>query len=166
MSSDSRIEKRYNLQKVPKLFILSILFLLTSILFTGCGIPEERKKVEFHSNVSGDPVLYHPDIVEDIKNKAMNVKGVKDSTAVVIDKDISTALKVTGFDRLRLRSIRNQLAEEVLENYEGYRIHVTTDKKIFHQIRQIETQQGEQEAIITPEIEAKIRVINHQIDKL
>ncbi|KAB2952104.1 hypothetical protein F9B85_09840 [Heliorestis acidaminivorans] len=137
-------------------------------LLTACGIPAQRKAVEFHSNISGQPVIYRPDRVEEIKEIAMTVEGVEDSTAVVIDRDISTAIKVKGFDRLRLRSIRNQIAEKVLEQdeYQGYRIHVTTDRKIFQQIRQIETQQGEEEAIITPEIEAKIRKINQQIDKL
>ena len=80
-----------------------------------------------------------------VEETAKTVDSVKDSIAVVIDREISVAVKVTGFDRLRLKSIRQEVSDQIKKVAPDYRIHVTTDKKLFSELRKVEKQihQGE-----------------------
>ena len=85
-----------------------------------------------------------------VEETAKTVASVKDGIAVVIDRDIAVAVKVTGFDRLRLKAIRQEVSDKIKKTAPDYRIHVTTDKKLFSELRKVEKQirQGEDPALI------------------
>lgn len=78
-------------------------------------------------------------------DKARTVDAVKDSTAVVLGKEISVAVRVTGFDRLKLKTIRRNVHEKISQMAPGYQVHVTTDKKIFSELEKLQSriQRGE-----------------------
>ncbi|MBC9784568.1 YhcN/YlaJ family sporulation lipoprotein [Heliobacterium chlorum] len=126
------------------------LFILVMAVTAGC-VPQQQRLLTPPSISNQKPMLY-PAVAAEVKEAVKTVDGVEDSTAVVIDKDISTALKVTGFDRLRLKTIRGSIEKKLKESYPGYEVHVTTDKKMFKQLQQIEKQEGGSPKEVPPEI--------------
>ncbi|MFZ5652470.1 MAG: YhcN/YlaJ family sporulation lipoprotein [Bacillota bacterium] len=101
-----------------------------------------------------------PELSEKVKEAAKTVKGVEDSTAVVIGNNISMAVKVKGFDRLRLKSIRQDVRRKVKELAKDYKVNVTADKKIFSQIQQIEKKIREQKVQSPESIKPQMEKIN------
>lgn len=122
-----------------KFSILSTLvfFFLISIL-TGCGTSTIQKappKSQSEKSSSIQSIDYKPDVSTQSVRIANKVKGVDNSVAVAIDKDISIALKVTGFQRFRLRNIKQEVQQQVKKGVaDSYKIHITTDKKLYQSL--------------------------------
>ncbi|OPX85478.1 MAG: Sporulation lipoprotein YhcN/YlaJ (Spore_YhcN_YlaJ) [Pelotomaculum sp. PtaB.Bin104] len=100
------------------------------------------------------------ELAENAKKTAEAVKGVKESTAVVINNDISTAIKVSGFDRLRLKPIKEEVHNNIKELNKDYNVHVTSDKKLYMQLKQIEKQSSELQGESLTDILKKFNQIN------
>jgi len=120
--------------------ILSLILVLIMMLVSaGCGKssppikphPENRPK-------AGQQITIDPLRGEKVKAAVRKVKEVEDSTAVVVDQDIAAAIKVSGFNRLRIESIRNQARQKIKSANPGFRVYLTSDKKLFKQLQQLE----------------------------
>lgn len=149
----------------------SVLFLLTSLVVltawaAGCGFQGEvqRKTMPLPGKGSGemtqlpdDPTLV---LGQRVKAAANTVPGVKDSTAVVMDKNISLAVKVQGFDRLRLNKIRSQVHHKVTKLAPEHEVHVTSDKKLFFELQKIEQQRQRENGPPAPALKTKLEQIN------
>ena len=108
-------------------------------------------------------IQINPELAERAKKTAETVKGVKESTAVVINNEISIAIKVSGFNRLRLKPIKVEVHDKIKEFNKDYNVYVTSDKKLFKQLQQIEKQiNGPQEKSLT-DIQKKVKKINKDI---
>ncbi|MFZ5631555.1 MAG: YhcN/YlaJ family sporulation lipoprotein [Bacillota bacterium] len=105
-------------------------------------------------------VQINPGLADKVKETAKTVKGVEDSTAVVINGEISAAVKVKGFNRLRLKSIREEVHQKITELYKDYEVHVTSDKKLFTLLQQIEKQIKDQKVKSAADIEQRVKKIN------
>jgi len=126
---------------------------------------DSLKKPQPDQRISQDEsqIRINPDLAEKAKETARTVKGVQDSTAVVINKEISVAVKVGGFDRLRLKQVKSEVHEKIKAFNKDFNIYVTSDKKLFNQLQQVENQlKGAQEQSLL-DIQKKVKVINKQM---
>lgn len=123
-----------------------VLFMIISIFLLACAAgcnmqnPPAQKPQSQQSRGSQDQVQVDHVLAEAVKQEVETIDGVEESTAVVINRDISVAARVTGFDRLRLRSIRQEMASKAESIAPGYKVHVSTDKKVFAELQKVENQ--------------------------
>ncbi|MCG8402983.1 MAG: YhcN/YlaJ family sporulation lipoprotein [Firmicutes bacterium] len=128
------------------------LAIAVTIFTAGCAMPNSpAPKPQAQQQQSLNPkATANTALAGQVEETAKTVASVKDGIAVVIDRDIAVAVKVTGFDRLRLKAIRQEVSDKIKKTAPDYRIHVTTDKKLFSELRKVEKQirQGEDPALI------------------
>ncbi|ABZ83524.1 hypothetical protein HM1_1050 [Heliomicrobium modesticaldum Ice1] len=142
-------------RSIGRASLFAAFILALALLAGGCAAGKSAAK---NSDLKELPSRMDPVLARDIKGVAKSVQGVDDATAFVIGNDIAVGAKVSGFDRLRLRSIRAAIDQKIRQSYKNYRIHVTTDKKLFKQIKQIEDQE-KSPGDAPPEIERNFRKI-------
>jgi len=147
---------------VLKVVVLSLVLLAAA----GCGtLGSALKKPQPDQQLSRDEKQIQVDLglAERAKSAAATVKGVRESAAVALGGDISVAIKVSGFDRLRLKRIKAEVHDRVKELNKDCNVHVTTDKKIFKQLRQVEEQIKEPREKSLTDIQKKVEKINKDI---
>ncbi len=140
---------------------VALLLLLTA----GCVMQNSLKKPlpDDQINRNAEQIQIYPDLAGKVKETAKSIKGVKDSAAVVINREISVGIKVSGFDRLYLKRIKKEVNEKIKDLNKGYKIYVTSDKKLFAQLKQIEKQAktAKRESII--DIQKRVKKINEDM---
>ncbi|TYO97298.1 YhcN/YlaJ family sporulation lipoprotein [Desulfallas thermosapovorans] len=124
------------LTKAATLF--SMIWIIAICLVTGCVTVEtpQRKPQPQTGQVEGQAYINN-ELKEQVEKTAGTVQGVKESTALVMNDQIAVAVKVTGFDRLHLKGIRQDLHSRVKGIAPEYDVHVTTDKKLFAQLQKL-----------------------------
>ena len=139
-------------------FKVSVLVMLIFFLMAGCDEQFSPVKKQSQQQVSQEEIVINREIAETAKQKAGAVKGVKEVTAAAINMDLSVAIKVSGFARLHLKPIREQVHDAVKEIDRDYNVYVTSDKKLFMRLQQIEQQteqvRGNPWRILTSEFKA------------
>lgn len=129
------------MKKILTVFILSVL-----ILSAGCSAqnsPLKKSQAEQQVSQEEKEIKIDPGLAGKAKETAKTVRGVKDSTAAAIGRDITVAVKVTGFERLRLKPIKMEVQNKIKQLDNKNNVHVTTDKKLFMQLQQLEKQISE-----------------------
>lgn len=136
---------------------LAVLMMLFGVGCTMQNSPDKKPQAQQQQS-SSEKVIIDTELAGKAGETAKTVDAVEDSVAVVMDREISVAAKVTGFDRLRLKSIRKEVYGEIKKIAPGHKIHVTTDKKLFSELQKVDRQiqQGENPA----ELKAKFEKIN------
>ncbi|MGE5544628.1 MAG: YhcN/YlaJ family sporulation lipoprotein [Bacillota bacterium] len=120
--------------------ILSLVLILSiTLVFIGCGktSPPIKPRPE-HRPKATQQITIDPQRAEEVKATARKAKEVEDSAAVVVDQDIAVAVKVSGFNRLRIKSIRDQARQRIKAANPGFHVYLTSDKKLFKQLSQLE----------------------------
>ena len=120
---------------MKRLIQLTLSFLLIFAM-AACQAQPEKKPQE--QPKSEKQVRVDLDLAEQAKKVALSVPGVEDATSVVLEQTISTGIKVSGFDRLRLKSIKEEVHQKTKELAQDYEVDVTSDKKLFKGIQDIE----------------------------
>lgn len=129
------------------------------VFLSGCGA--QNSSPEQTSSAAFQKAQVNPQLAQQVKEIAQSVGGVEESTVVVVDKDISTAVKVTGFQRLRLESIKQEVYQKIKENVpEEYQLHVTSDKKLFRNLQAIEKQISQSPGQAPEDIQERVKKIN------
>ncbi len=150
-----------------KIILKIIAFNLILSMMAGCSTQNpsfKRPQPELQLIQDEKQIQISTDLAEKVKKTAETVKGVKESTAVVINDEISIAIKVSGFDRLRLKPIKVEVHDKILEFNKDYNVYVTSDKKLFKQLQQLENQiRGEQDKPLI-DIQKKVNKINKDIN--
>ncbi|MCL5057235.1 MAG: YhcN/YlaJ family sporulation lipoprotein [Actinobacteria bacterium] len=139
-----------------------ILVLLFSVL-AGCGAAEPVKKPQARDSQARQQIQVDPELAAKVKNKAKTVRGVQDSTAVVINSDVCAAVKVSGLDRFRLKAIREEVHKKLSALGSEYEVHVTTDKKLFSEIQKMERRIESGKTGPPAEIKKKMDKINEDM---
>lgn len=125
---------------MKKTFTLLFLICLFCALL-GCQAANEKtnQQAKTHSTAKTyEDISYKPELSDQTAEIAKTIKGVDDAVAVVIGKDFSVAVKVTGFDRFRLNKIKSDITKKVKGNISGkHVVHVTTDKKLFMNLQSL-----------------------------
>lgn len=113
------------------------------LIFALVGCQAAQKPMPPTEQIPAEEISTDTALAAELERLAKQVEGVDDSVAVVLKRDISLSLKVSGFHRLRLKQIRNDVHHKVRERVgEKYQIHVTTDKKLFAQLLKIKQDIG------------------------
>lgn len=126
-----------------KLMLRFTAIMLLVIIVTGCTLqnsPSKKQQSGQQINMNEKDIQVNTELAARAKETAGAIKGVKESTAVAINRDVTVAIKVSGFDRLRLKNIKNQVHDKIKELDKDYNVHVTSDKKHYVQLKQIESQ--------------------------
>ncbi|MGG3928101.1 YhcN/YlaJ family sporulation lipoprotein [Metabacillus fastidiosus] len=75
---------------------------------------------------------------EIMKQLLENEEEVKNVRAVNFDKELLIAAEIDHMDRFRLKEIEQKLREKVQKQYPDYKVIISTDKKIFLELEQLE----------------------------
>lgn len=143
-----------------------ILLIIASVILaagvTGCNMQNSppRKPQSQQEQSSRKQVQLNPELAKAVVQVVKTIDGVEESTAVVIDREISVAAKVTGFDRLRLKSIRKEMTGKVGKIAPRYKVHVSTDKKIFAELQKVENQIKQSRGMPIAGLKNKIEKLN------
>lgn len=119
------------------------LWLIFTVIFliSGCGTATKGQQ-----NPPGPPVQQTksqgPSIslgtAREAKATAQQDKRVDAATAVAIEKDLSVALKVSNFNRLYLKDIRQNVHQSLRDQFPAYTVYVTTDSKLFSELEKLQ----------------------------
>lgn len=137
----------------------SIVWLLVVLMLMGCAT---AKKPQPKQGMVNEDITVDANLAQQVKELALTVSGVKNATAVVINKEMSVAVKVSGFDRLRLKAIRQELHDKIKKQHQEYTVHVTTDKKLFKELQNLEQQINSDKAM-SPSLKEKVNKINQDM---
>ena len=140
--------------------IVIVVILALSVVAAGCAMKAPAKNQQQQESQGEKQISVDPGLAEKVKQAAKTVNGVEDSTAVVINNEISAAVKVSGFNRLRLKSIRQEVHKKIKETGSDYKVNVTTDKKLFAGLQQIEKQISTGQVQSMTGIQKKVDKIN------
>ncbi|HPU35483.1 MAG TPA: YhcN/YlaJ family sporulation lipoprotein [Bacillota bacterium] len=146
-------------------FLLLLAVFLIFVMATGCGTPQKKRQVQLDARDESQ-IQVNTELAERAREASGTVKGVKESTAVVIDRDIAIAVKVVRFDRLRLKKIRQEVHDRVKELDQSYNVYVTTDKKLFKQLQEMEQELSSPgEGLPLQELQARFKKLIQDILK-
>lgn len=146
--------------------VLKVLILSLLILSAGCSTqnsPLKRSQAEQQISQDEKQIITDSKLAGKAKEAAKTVRGVKESAAVSINRDITVAVKVSGFDRLRLKPIKTEVHDKIKQEDNKYNVHVTTDKKLFMQLLQLENQINAPGEKSLTDIQKKFNKINKDI---
>ena len=135
------------MQKFPITILAFILSL--SLVFIGCQQTGNNQTKQLGTQTASHAPIkeFSPTLSEQLEQTAENVRGIDRAIVIVLEKDTSIALKVTGFDRLRLNALRKEVNKKVKNQLsDQYKIHITTDKKIYREMQKLKGKllQGEE----------------------
>ncbi|MGO4888262.1 YhcN/YlaJ family sporulation lipoprotein [Anaerobacillus sp. MEB173] len=135
-----------------------LLFVFAILILTGCQAGGGGGLQQ------GDvtPINIGKDAIVD-QTKADNSKSIVASMEEVIGvkgvnlkEDIYIAVQVKQFDRLRLKHIRKTAFDKIKKRYPKDNIHVSTDKKIFMELEELE-QKLKRNEITEKNLEKKVK---------
>ena len=144
--------------------VTAIVLLL--LLTTGCGLQNSplKKQQTGQTNQNEQDIRINAELTRRAKETAGSIKGVKESTAIAINRDVTVAVKVTGLDRWRLKPIKNEVHDKIKELDKAYNVHVTSDKKHCVQLKQIESQLSDPQDTKMTDVLNKVNKIIKEID--
>ncbi|NGQ93982.1 sporulation protein [Brevibacillus sp. SYP-B805] len=117
------------------LLVLSLFF-----LFTGCtqqSGPQTKTKSAAEDPQCIPTPVRHFDSEQKAKAIAERVGGIDRAVAVQIDNELDVAIQVSNFNRLRLESIRKDVAKKLKSAFPKTNIHVTSDKKLIDELQKL-----------------------------
>jgi len=86
---------------------------------------------------------------------------VDQAVAVVLKEDISVAIKVSGFDRLRLKQIKQETSDLIRKTApQEYTVHITTDKRIFRDLSKVLSDIEANGGVATPKTQDQLAKLN------
>jgi hypothetical protein len=139
------------------------LLLFLPLLITGCSL---GLKSESQSPSAKDPLPSDLELADAVRQTVERHQAVDQAVAVALKQDISVAIKVTGFDRLRLKQIKqevNDLIRQVVPR--EYTIHITTDKRIFRDLNQVSRDIAANDGIALPKTQDQLAKLNKDMHK-
>lgn len=119
--------------------LLRILLLLLLMITLGACSTAQTKDAK-PSDKTVEELAFHPDFATQIQKQITSVEGVEDGVVLVLKNEISAAIKVSGFQRLHLKSIKEKVHKTIKQMAEDYTVHVTADKKLFRSLQEMDQQ--------------------------
>ena len=141
------------MQKSTSITFLVVIFLL----LTACSAGSQKSQTpSAKSPAAADLELAA--VVEEVVQKH---EAVDEVVAVVLNKHISTAFKVSGFHRLRLKQIRREVNDLIQEAVPSeYTVHITTDKRLIRDLKKVARDIKANDGIALPQTHDELEKIN------
>jgi hypothetical protein len=117
------------------LLVLSLFFLITGC--TQQSGPQTKTKSAAEDPQCMPTPVRHFDKEQQAKSIAEHVVGIDKAVAVQIDDELDVAIQVSNFNRLRLESIRKEVAQKLKTTFPKTKIHVTSDKKLIDELQKL-----------------------------
>lgn len=109
------------------------------------------------------PITINQDKVDTAKTVAEKNRRVDEATAVSINDGLSVGLKVTNFDRFFLKSTRKEVFDNLKKRFPEDEIHVTTDSKLFKDLKKLEGDARKNPAINKEKAYQQLQKINEDM---
>jgi len=117
---------------------LLVCLLSAFILVSACSPqPNQKPQGGSEDKKCQEVPVRHFDQEQQAIQLARKTKGVDDAVAVQIDDQLNVALKVSNFNRLRLKSIRKETFERLEKQFPEAELHVTTDNKLYKELQEM-----------------------------
>ncbi|WP_382920097.1 YhcN/YlaJ family sporulation lipoprotein [Streptomyces sp. NPDC057062] len=121
---------------------VKILFFILILIGMGSGCNGNQNQLDNYNDLSISQVHTSKPIDQSVANhakeKIIAKEDITDVKAVNTDKELMAAIKVENFDRFRLKSIEKSVKSDLEKKYPDYKVFVSTDKKIFWELENIE----------------------------
>lgn len=78
-----------------------------------------------------------------LKDAVREVHGVGDVALISLPNDVYVGVEVPQMQRLRLKQIRAEVHQQIKKHYPEDKVHVSTDWKIYRELKKLDTQQQE-----------------------
>lgn len=115
-----------------------IIFVSLFFLLIGCGKQQFDNESDQNnpplSRLSTNPNT-NQSIAKEIERTLASDETFTAITAIISDKTILITPEVRQFKRFQLKSIRKQLKDKVKEGYPDFKVVISTDKKIIHELK-------------------------------
>lgn len=134
-----------------------------SALFLSPGCSAQKSPMPERPVVPNETIKIDHDLAKKARETAKTISGVVDSTAVAYDKNISIGIKVTGFDRFRLTSIKKEVHDKIKKDNSNIDLHISSDKKLYQQLEELEQQINGEKPIPPSEVAQRVEKINNQM---
>ncbi len=111
-----------------------LIIIVIALLMLGCSSTSSQQ----NTNDTREAKKADLNISTQVEKIVAGHQGVADAVAVTVDENISLAIKVTGFQRLRLVQIRREVNDLIKNEFpEDYTLHLTTDKRLIRDLARI-----------------------------
>jgi hypothetical protein len=120
----------------------TLLLLSLFLLVSGCtqqSNPQTKTKTQSAAEdplCNPTPVRYFH-LEQQAKSIAEQADGIDKAVAVHIDDELDVAIQVSNFNRLRLESLRKEVAQKLKAAFPKANIHVTSDKKLMTELQKL-----------------------------
>jgi hypothetical protein len=134
------------------------LFLIPLLLAAGCssGLQPKSQPPQAKTPLPSDLSL-----AAQVKETVERHRAVDQAVAVVLKEDISVAIKVSGFDRLRLKQIKQETSDLIRKTApQEYTVHITTDKCIFRDLSKVLSDIEANGGVATPKTQDQLAKLN------
>jgi type IV pilus biogenesis protein CpaD/CtpE len=118
-----------------------LIFLLVLQTLTACQTAEEGSVEKFATTNE----TVSQDLAEKAEETVEVLQRVEQAEAVSFNDDVYVYLNVTGFDRFFLKDIRSQAEKKLKTSLPEGKVHVSTDKKIEMEIKELKQKLGAQQ---------------------
>lgn len=122
-----------------KFTVLYIGMFMVILSGTACQM-EQPNDSRIQKHTETNVLLYEQKESQTAEDIALRVNGVDAAEAIVLDQELSLAVRVTGFDRLQMKTIRQNVHRRLKAEFKNYKLHVSSDRKIFSELGRIKNQ--------------------------
>jgi LEA14-like dessication related protein len=129
--SGTDAKPKYLRMKDMKEFIIRLLS--TSPEPTPLSLQVQQAKKEVKKE---DPIIKFG-VNNKTKEIVSSMNGITDVVCVTVDSDIYIAVQTERWHRFRLRTIRSDIKELLSHRFDDYKVHVSTDWKIFRELQRL-----------------------------
>ncbi len=140
--------------KIANIIVLIIGFVLLGLI--GCDTPQSQSQ-----QPTGEPLPADLELAATVQEVLQADKRIDESTTVILNQSVSVGVKVSGFDRFRLKQIRQEVHTRTKELIPpDHHVYVTSDKRLFAELQKIEKRIKDAGGIGSPAIQEEIKKIN------
>jgi hypothetical protein len=149
-----------SMNEMKKTFAIASCVVLTLALASCGATTQEPLSPQQVEQLSQKRPNLHIQTSEEAKQIALQNNRVDEAAAVATDKDLSVAVRVSNFNRLRLQSIRKDVHGKLRKAYPKHEIHVTTDSKIFAELKKLESSLKKSPPPQKRDVEKRLKKLN------
>lgn len=136
------------------------------VLLAGCSPAQTQNqgnaKILSENECKETPVR-HIDIEKKAKKSSEQVDGVDQAVVVCIDDEMDVALKVSNFNRLRLKHLRKEVFHRLKEEFPKTKVHVSTDSKIYKELEKLSNKPVTTDKKTACQMKKKLKKIEDQM---